>query len=62
MVGVSCGNFEDLIDRMWSGAIAVVAPVSFKAEMGALNADYAGRQQQDAQEFMSWLLTSFMRI
>merc|ERR1711871_1817588 len=49
-------KFKDLISRIWSGNIAVAAPVSFKAEMGALNADFAGRQQQDAQEFMSWLL------
>ena len=49
-------KFKDLIDRMWGGEITVAAPTFFKAEMGALNADFAGRQQQDAQEFMSWLL------
>lgn len=49
-------EFKHLVDRIWGGEITVAAPTSFKAEMGALNPDFSGRQQQDAQEFMSWLL------
>lgn len=49
-------QFKSLLDRMWGGDILVAAPTAFKTEMGRLEPDFAGRRQQDAQEFMSWLL------
>ena len=49
-------HFRDLLLRVWSDKISVVAPVKFKTMVGGLNSDFGGREQQDASEFMTWLL------
>ena len=49
-------HFRDLLLRVWSDKISVVAPVKFKTMVGGLNNDFGGREQQDASEFMTWLL------
>ena len=54
--GKAVGHFRDLIVRMWSDKISIAAPVRFKKMVGELNCDFGGRRQQDAEEFLGWLL------
>ena len=49
-------HFRGLLVRLWSDQVTVAAPVKFKEMVGELNDDFGGRDQQDASEFMSWLL------
>jgi len=49
-------HFSSLLKRLWSDKITIAAPVKFKQIVGELNSDFGGREQQDASEFMNWLL------
>lgn len=48
--------YADLISRMWSGKVTVVAPTEFKAAIGRFAPQFAGYNQQDSQELMNFLL------
>ena len=54
--GVVVRHFRDLLLRMWSDNFTVAAPVKFKKMVGGLHEEFGGKEQQDAVEFMLWLL------
>lgn len=41
---------------MWSGAYVKVVPREFKTTIGEFQPQFAGYDQQDSQEFLSFLL------
>lgn len=48
--------YAKLIRNMWSGNFTTVVPKEFKQTLGKFAPQFAGYQQQDSQEFMSFLL------
>ncbi|KAJ3316438.1 Ubiquitin carboxyl-terminal hydrolase 21, partial [Blyttiomyces sp. JEL0837] len=54
--GVLFDYFVDLVDVACRGEVDVVAPVSLKACVGKYWGGYNGARQEDAQEFLIWLL------
>jgi ubiquitin carboxyl-terminal hydrolase 4/11/15 len=48
--------YADLVKKMFSGAYVAVVPKEFKGVLGRFAPQFAGYQQQDSQEFMSFLL------
>eukprot|EP00941_MAST-03F_sp_MAST-3F-sp1_P002743 g2743.t1 len=48
--------YGDLIKAMWSGDYSVCVPSDFKKRIGEYNSSFAGYQQQDCQELMTFLL------
>jgi ubiquitin carboxyl-terminal hydrolase 8 len=48
--------YASLIQSMWSGDESVVNPSRFKAIAGDLHPSFSGNEQQDSQEFLSFLL------
>ena len=49
-------SYAKLMKELWSGKVSVVAPVDFKKTIGEFAEQFAGYQQQDSQEFMSFLM------
>ncbi|DAZ94965.1 TPA: hypothetical protein N0F65_000060, partial [Lagenidium giganteum] len=49
-------EFSKVIRQVWSGKYTVVSPVGLKAVIGDYAPQFAGYQQQDSQELMSFLL------
>jgi hypothetical protein len=49
-------EFAKLVQSMWSRDETVVVPSEFKHVMGELYPSFAGNEQQDSQEFLSFLL------
>ena len=51
-------EFAELLRQMWSAKLGEKAPRGFKAQLGKANMQFAGADQQDAQEFLNFLLDS----
>ena len=49
-------EFSRLVDHMWSGQYTSLSPTGFRAAVGALNSSFKSNEQQDCQEFASFLL------
>ena len=49
-------TYAELMKDMWSGTYTVCAPSDFKKTIGEFQSQYKGNDQQDSQEFMSFLL------
>jgi ubiquitin carboxyl-terminal hydrolase 8 len=48
--------YSSLIRQLWSAEESVVVPIDFKSVMGELHHGFAGNEQHDSQEFLSFLL------
>jgi ubiquitin carboxyl-terminal hydrolase 8 len=48
--------FASLIQSVWSGEESVVNPSSFKQCIGLIHPSFAGNEQQDSHEFLSFIL------
>ncbi|KAJ1673541.1 ubiquitin-specific protease doa4, partial [Spiromyces aspiralis] len=49
-------EFSKLVDHMWSGQFTSLSPTGFKDAVGALAPQFKPNEQQDCQEFASFLL------
>lgn len=56
MKGVLVCAYADLMSTMWSGQETVVSPTNFKCEVSRFAKLFLGYNQQDAQEFLMYLL------
>jgi ubiquitin carboxyl-terminal hydrolase 4/11/15 len=56
MGGKLATAYAKLLKDMWSGKFTVVVPAEFKRTIGEYAPQFAGYQQQDSQELMSFLL------
>ena len=56
MGGSIATAFGDLMKEMWSGENSYTSPTSFKRVIGKYAPQFAGYQQQDSQELISFLL------
>jgi len=54
--GLLVEAYADIVKKMFSGTVATVVPREFKGVLGRFAPQFAGYQQQDSQEFMSFLL------
>lgn len=48
--------YAALLRQMWGGRLVYAAPAAFKAAVGRHLPQFAGREQQDNQEFLTALL------
>lgn len=48
--------YADLIKDIWSNSYTKISPYNFKHTIGEFKPQFSGYQQQDSQEFMSFLL------
>ena len=46
----------DLLRVMWSARLGEKSPTRFKAQLGRINSQFSGADQQDAQEFLNYIL------
>ena len=49
-------EFADLLRQMWSAKIGEKSPNRFRLHLGKANAQFSGADQQDAQEFLNFML------
>ncbi|ORX47413.1 cysteine proteinase [Hesseltinella vesiculosa] len=56
MGGEIAENYGTLIERLWSGTVASLAPRDFKYTIGRFNPTFTGYQQHDSQELLAFLL------
>lgn len=49
-------NYADLVTSMWSGQQTFISPEKFRALVGNLQPQFQDSSQQDAQEFLAFLL------
>jgi ubiquitin carboxyl-terminal hydrolase 8 len=49
-------EFAELIRQMWSAKIGEKSPTRFRSHLGKANAQFSGADQQDAQEFLNFML------
>lgn len=49
-------GFAELVREMWMSAESSVRPYKFKELVGRFKEEFRGRQQQDAQEFLTFLI------
>eukprot|EP00980_Cylindrotheca_fusiformis_P029914 scaffold24028_cov152-Cylindrotheca_fusiformis.AAC.5 len=49
-------EFADLLRIMWSAKIGEKSPTRFKSQLGKANMQFSGADQQDAQEFLNFML------
>ena len=54
--GALAHHFARLMQRLWSGHHAAVAPHDLKAVIGSVNPQFRGYRQHDAQELLGFLL------
>ncbi|CAB4484010.1 cysteine proteinase [Rhizophagus irregularis] len=54
--GVLAESFATLIKVLWSDSYTFVSPVTFKEAIGRFAPQFSGTEQQDSQEFLSFLL------
>jgi ubiquitin C-terminal hydrolase len=53
-------EFVDLLRLMWSAKVGEKSPTRFRGLIAKLNSDFAGADQQDAQELLSYVLDGLM--
>jgi hypothetical protein len=46
----------DLLRVMWSARLGEKSPTRFKSQLGKINSQFSGADQQDAQEFLNYML------
>jgi hypothetical protein len=49
-------EFAELIRQMWTAKIGEKSPTRFRSQLGKANAQFSGADQQDAQEFLNFML------
>ncbi|KAJ2863366.1 ubiquitin-specific protease doa4 [Coemansia asiatica] len=49
-------EFARLVDNMWRGQYGSLSPIGFRSAVGNCSAQFKGNDQEDAQEFASFLL------
>jgi len=49
-------EFADLIRLVWSAKAGEKAPTKFRSQLAKINSQFAGADQQDAQEFLNYML------
>lgn len=49
-------EFADLLRAMWSAKMGEKSPSRFKSQLGKANMQFSGADQQDAQEFLNFML------
>ena len=49
-------EFAELLRQMWSAKIGEKSPTRFRAQLGKARAQFSGADQQDAQEFLNYML------
>jgi ubiquitin C-terminal hydrolase len=49
-------EFADLLRQMWSAKIGEKSPTRFRVALGKANELFQGADQQDSQEFLSFIL------
>ena len=54
--GILCKSYSNLIHHLWYGASNVYNPYVFCSIIGHLNNVFSGKNQQDAQEFLNFLI------
>jgi len=54
--GVLAEAFANVVRNLWSGEYKFISPVTFKDVSGRLNETFRSDDQQDAQEFLAFLL------
>ena len=54
--GILCKAYSNLIHHLWYGVGNVYNPTNFFLIIGNINETFSGRNQQDAQEFLNFLI------
>ena len=54
--GILCKAYSNLIHHLWYGMGNVYSPASFFLIIGNINQIFSGKSQQDAQEFLNFLI------
>ena len=54
--GILCKAYSNLIHHLWYGVGNVYNPTSFFLIIGNINETFSGKNQQDAQEFLNFLI------
>jgi hypothetical protein len=49
-------EFAELLRGLWSGKLGEKSPSRFRTQLGKANSQFAGADQQDAQEFLNYIL------
>ena len=49
-------EFAELLKAQWSGRLGEKSPTKFRAQLGKINSQFSGADQQDAQEFLNYIL------
>jgi ubiquitin C-terminal hydrolase len=49
-------EFADVLRQMWSAKIGEKSPTRFRAQIGKARSQFSGADQQDAQEFLNYML------
>lgn len=49
-------EFAELLRILWSAKVGEKSPARFRTQLGKINAQFSGGDQQDAQEFLSYIL------
>jgi uncharacterized membrane protein YgcG len=49
-------ELADLLRTMWSGRLGEKSPTRFRSQLAKVNAQFSGADQQDAQEFLNYML------
>ena len=54
--GVLCKSYGNLLQHLWYGTSPVYSPDIFLSIISDINSTFSGRQQQDAHEFLNFLI------
>ena len=54
--GILCKAYSNLIHQLWYGVGGVYNPLNFFMIIGNINETFSGKNQQDAQEFLNFLI------
>jgi hypothetical protein len=49
-------EFAELLRALWSGKLGEKSPSRFRTQLGKVNSQFSGADQQDAQEFLNYIL------
>ena len=49
-------EFAELLRIMWSGKFGEKSPMRFRSQLGKINPQFSGADQQDAQEFLNYIM------
>ena len=54
--GILCKAYGNLVHHLWYGVGSVYNPITFFLIIGNINETFSGKNQQDAQEFLNFLI------